>query len=936
MPKEMVDEENPGIGEQVFQPFVDPEDPYFDDIARIHVYDIVRSRNMHKRTHTPTCFKYGNKRKCRARYPRKLIKKMYFDPETGVVELERDDEWLVGYNSWLSLMMRANHDGQFLFTKNHALSVIHYIMKYISKPEDSLHSKLAIAAAVRKEISVANTNRSADFDLGKSMLIKTANKLDSHREVGLPEIVSHLLDFPDHYTGASFRKLHTTQLLKYITLAYGGDPSNSHHQTTARHAELSEWESEPQSQDTPGSDNDPAPVVDGLHDDPPQSEIVASKGQLALISKFDDYALRGDDLAECCLYDYCSLFYKKKAQSSGFPFDDGHKQHHSYRQFFSEPTIPALLGRILFVRKDSPDRDVRSQYFCLVSALFIPWSHTNPLKRPEAFWEQVFYGRLPTLSSRIRRYIDNLDLLHKSKEESRIDRLQQKAQQNDGDYFSYDDEYKPDVHRESYDSDFDDLNDDEEYSPNIERVVALLKETAPELYIHEGIDAGWDNNYFHSDSDAPVTAPTPSTFPTFACTKTLEEMSREMDAFMNALLPRTSAGSRFIDPVHPHIFLTDGTEIARGVQAIIQQFSLNDDQAFAFQIIADQTIGRSKVGSQLRMGIFGEGGTGKSRLIDAIRAWFKFCRREEELVVTATTGAAASKINGTTLHSATGISFSKKKRRSDEEDVHVTKKMKDWTDRNCMIVDEMSMMDTDVIASASTKLGHAKSMPSEKFGGVNVIFMGDFLQLASVSSRDLYIDNAKTRTGHDIWRSLNAVVILRHQIRQAGDPRYAQLLHRLRFHQPTDEDLDLLDTRVGVAVPSHLDLPVIVRRHNLRYAINIEKIHQVSQETGVPIIYCVANVLKREGGMSMDAALAARYSASSSIAGDAILPILPGTPLMLTQNFNIPLGIVPIVIFADSHLQASSMEPSSNSMDSRNMRVPPTILSLRLNIFSSR
>src|SRR5579859_6800838 len=52
--------------------------------------------------------------------------------------------------------------------------------------------------------------------------------------------------------------------------------------------------------------------------------------------------------------------------------------------------------------------------------------------------------------------------------------------------------------------------------------------------------------------------------------------------------------------------------------------------------------------------------------------------------------------------------------------------------------------------------------------------------------------------------------------------------------------------------------------------------------------------------MSMDAALSARYSASGSIAGNAILPVLPGTPLMLTQNFNIPLGIFPIVIFTDS------------------------------------
>jgi hypothetical protein len=54
--------------------------------------------------------------------------------------------------------------------------------------------------------------------------------------------------------------------------------------------------------------------------------------------------------------------------------------------------------------------------------------------------------------------------------------------------------------------------------------------------------------------------------------------------------------------------------------------------------------------------------------------------------------------------------------------------------------------------------------------------------------------------------------------------------------------------------------------------------------------------------MSMGAALTARYSASDSIAGDAILPILPGAPLMLTQNFNIPLGIFLAIISTDSFI----------------------------------
>jgi len=44
--------------------------------------------------------------------------------------------------------------------------------------------------------------------------------------------------------------------------------------------------------------------------------------------------------------------------------------------------------------------------------------------------------------------------------------------------------------------------------------------------------------------------------------------------------------------------------------------------------------------------------------------------------------------------------------------------------------------------------------------------------------------------------------------------------------------------------------------------------------------------------MSIDAALRARYNGSGPIAGDTILPVLPGAPMMLTQNVNLPLGLV--------------------------------------------
>ena len=93
--------------------------------------------------------------------------------------------------------MRTNHDCQYLFTQIHALTIIYYTIKYISKAEENTHSKLTIAAAVAKALTTAKPN---GRDHRKSMLIKTYNRLSSHREVGIPEALSHLLDYPDALT----------------------------------------------------------------------------------------------------------------------------------------------------------------------------------------------------------------------------------------------------------------------------------------------------------------------------------------------------------------------------------------------------------------------------------------------------------------------------------------------------------------------------------------------------------------------------------------------------------------------------------------------------------------------------------------------------------------------------------------------------------------
>ena len=192
-----------------------------------------------------------------------------------------------------------------------------------------------------------------------------------------------------------------------------------------------------------------------------------------------------------------------------------------------------------------------------------------------------------------------------------------------------------------------------------------------------------------------------------------------------------STSSQLHYDIQPHVFLSSDHEQQAAILTIIQDFNLNEEQALAFRIVADHTLANSRVGPQLLMGVFGEGGTGKSRVIEAIRAWFTSLHRANELVVTATTGTTAVKIAGATLHSAVGISIK-------TGEVNRTSKISkakatEWADRRYIIIDEVSMMDCKLITSLHAQLGKIKADTDMRFGGVNIMFFGDFLQILDVS-----------------------------------------------------------------------------------------------------------------------------------------------------------------------------------------------------------
>jgi ATP-dependent DNA helicase PIF1 len=852
MPDEIMDDSDAELGSRAFQPLLPPDHPAFEEAMALDVFDMVVDRQMHSKHHHPTCFKYGKCNKCRFRFPRMLVSHSIFDEATGVILQQRDHEWLNNYNPWFSLAMRTNHDCQYLFTQIHALAIIYYTMKYISKAEDNTHSKLTIAAAVAKALRTSNNNGQ---DLGKSMLIKTYNKLSSHREVGLPEIISHLLDYEDVVTGAKFENIYTTHLLNHLK-AYNNEK-------------------------------------DGLiPTDLGDSSIIRTRNTDSIVALFDDYAHRGSSLADMCLYDYCSLVYKSD-DAGGIPFDEGHPLQKSYRQFVRKDGafIPTLLGRLLFLRPDSEDESVRSDYFCLLSGLFLPWSRQQPPVKPVAnSWEEFYSTKRNILSPRILRYIDNLSLLHKSKEEAQIDQLQLQAQYGqstaaDGSFDEYFDLLGGD-------------HDQDEIDNEVSRTLAVVQSSlessleSMDEYVREAMEANFDNGYFQDALPVPSSPDAPNfesidpsdgirfeTVDPKAVRKLLKDIQLLDD---NALQDLPAAD------VEPHVYLTDSDT---GIDSVIHEFSLNPKQTRAFWIICNHALGHypgpPQDDPQLLMGVFGAGGTGKSTLIEAIRTWFRRNHREKELIVTATTGSAAVKVAGTTVHSAVSIPIET----NDGKKIGKlkAKQIEALQPVQYMIIDEVSMLDCKVMESLHTQLTKAKSKPEISFGGVNIIFFGDFLQLPAVVNPDLYIDQHEWGLGHRLWKSLNAVVMLTQPMRQARDPEYADLLSRVRMRVPTDEDIKTLKNRIGVKLPNMDSVAVTVRRHALRQAINMRRLREEEAKSNTPIVYCVGKVTKLKN-INLHEAHQIQFGYRKSPV-DAIIPVLPGVPLMITKNINKTLGM---------------------------------------------
>jgi len=191
--------------------------------------------------------------------------------------------------------------------------------------------------------------------------------------------------------------------------------------------------------------------------------------------------------------------------------------------------------------------------------------------------------------------------------------------------------------------------------------------------------------------------------------------------------------------------------------------------------------------------ITGKAGTGKSTLLREFTS-----KTEKQFVVVAPTGIAALNVNGQTIHSF----FRFKPVKFDPENLKADYRKDLFEELDTLIIDEVSMVRSDLMHGIDLALRKNRNRPTEPFGGVQMVFVGDLYQLPPVMRRDEK-DAIYEKYGGEqffdapVFKDYGYHFVELTQIfrQDESEVRFKKLLDDIRINKITDEDITLLNSR---------------------------------------------------------------------------------------------------------------------------------------------
>ncbi|XP_044721137.1 ATP-dependent DNA helicase PIF1 [Hirsutella rhossiliensis] len=605
-------------------------------------------------SHTYTCLKYSLKgiveqgadpqrrTACRFKAPWKIVDETGFT-EDGLLQIRRNHPLVNRYNKSLAVGLRHNHDVSMILTKTKGLAMVYYITNYATKLDTPMWKRIALAAEVARQLREAGrpTSRAPDPTLpddrqqavlneSRQFLMRTANRIFSERQLSAVEVCYHLLGYDTDFTNVPhWSFLNLTALYWAIFRLW----AHLRHQA----GELTDAEQ------------------------PPETIRLRQGGRTLLY--LDAYAYRGHVLRDLCLYDYMSMIHlmrrKSRSEDDSHFLDGQDSDCDGWMQKLRRPdqyAVPIFQGYISDDHEDDHPVYIKRNSV-LHLALFVPWE--NFVSESQGDITDIWTRHRAGLCPRLRFHVSNICLLRKSAEDARKDtklwasrsevttqltlrllvlldliRDVRKGNLAGG---------QPFVQRQEdlYLNIPHDQGDTLCQFPILSRDDVQAAAKAQDLLHLRMLDdiEGGSQGTVLSTNGADID----------------DTLARYGDMDTAAALTGSDLneqGPRMLVDVTP------ATSFAEMGHTTAATFTLNYLQTMALQLVCAfldrYTANPDSAGQHLQY-TGGPGGTGKSRIIDALKDVFAARNQPHLLQITGTSGSSAAQIGGTTIHSACGL-----------------------------------------------------------------------------------------------------------------------------------------------------------------------------------------------------------------------------------------------------------------------------------------
>jgi ATP-dependent exoDNAse (exonuclease V) alpha subunit len=196
----------------------------------------------------------------------------------------------------------------------------------------------------------------------------------------------------------------------------------------------------------------------------------------------------------------------------------------------------------------------------------------------------------------------------------------------------------------------------------------------------------------------------------------------------------------------------------------------------------------------------GPAGSGKTYVLNQ---FIKRAKKDGKVIaVTATTGLAATHLNGTTIHAWSSIGVRDELEPEFFENMRKDRK-KMIKEADILVIDEVSMLHDYRLDMIDQICRHVRKTDAP-FGGLQVVLCGDFFQLPPVNRNDSRPGGFVVRS--TAWEELDPVICYLEEQHRQDDTAFLEILNAMRAGDVRRRHAEALLERVDAELPSHHDI----------------------------------------------------------------------------------------------------------------------------------